>query len=483
MLFNSWQFLLFLPITFFVYFIFPKKARHFFLLLASYVFYAFWNFKLIFLILFTTLIAYFGALLIKKVSKQSVKRLIMILSVVLCLSVLVFFKYFNFIASSINDIINCFKENKTDFVALNIILPVGISFYTFQTLSYVIDVYYDKIEVEENFFYFALYVSFFPQLVAGPIERPQNLLRQLKNQEGINKDNLVIGCRYILTGYVKKILIADMFGVFVNAIFNDIYNANGLLVLIGSLMFSIQILGDFAGYSDIAIGVAKLFNIDLMKNFNQPYRATSIKDFWRRWHISLSSWFKDYLYIPLGGSHCSRFRWAINILIVFTVSGLWHGASLTFILWGIVHGIYQIIGKLTLNLRDKFWSKLKVKESIVKVLRIIFTYLLVCFAWIMFRSNSLSEMAHAYKLLFTSWKMDASYFETIKNVLNISYINIIFIVLGLFIIQFVDKIAQGTITNSFVRRASYVVLSWLVIFAFIYLSSNNVDSSFIYFQF
>ena len=483
MLFNSWQFLVFLPIVFCIYFILPKKFRHIFLLAASYFFYMFWNAKLIFLILLTTVVAYFGAILINKTTKQNIKKILLALSISICLAVLVFFKYFNFMASLFVDIFNGLATNKLDYVALNIILPVGISFYTFQTLSYVIDVYHQKIEVEKNFFYFALYVSFFPQLVAGPIERPENLLPQLKQKDSINKDNLIVGLRYILTGYVKKILIADMVGVFVNNIFNDIYNTNGLLVVIGSMLFSIQILGDFAGYSDIAIGVAKLFNINLMKNFDHPYRANSIKDFWKRWHISLSSWFRDYLYIPLGGSHCSMFRWAINILIVFLVSGLWHGAALTFVLWGLIHAIYQIVGKLTLKYRDAFWNKTKIKPVILNIIRVVFTYLLVCFAWIMFRSNSISEMFCAYKYLFTSWKFDDAYFETVKAFLNINIFNIIVIVSAVVILQFIDKIADGKINNGLVRKTSYVVLSWLVILAFLYLSNNDVASNFIYFQF
>ena len=282
MLFNSWQFLIFLTITFFLYFLIPKKYRHIFLLIASYAFYMFWNYKLIFLILFTTLISYLGALLVhKNKEKKKLTTFFMVSSIAICLLVLIFFKYFNFLASSIISIISAISSNAYDYVALNIILPVGISFYTFQTLSYVIDVYSEKYEPEKNFFYYALYVSFFPQLVAGPIERSNNLIPQFKEKEGINKENLSIGLRYMLKGYVEKILIADMIGLFVNPIFNDINNTNGFLVLIGSILFSVQILGDFAGYSNIAIGVAKLFNINLTKNFDEPYKAKSIKEFWK----------------------------------------------------------------------------------------------------------------------------------------------------------------------------------------------------------
>ena len=483
MLFNSWQFLIFLTITFFLYFLIPKKYRHIFLLIASYAFYMFWNYKLIFLILFTTLISYLGALLINKYKeKKKLKTFLMISSVLLCLLVLLFFKYFNFLANTIIDIINAIFARSNDYIVLNIILPVGISFYTFQTISYVIDVYKEKYEPEKNFFYYALYVGFFPQLVAGPIERSDNLIPQFKVKEGIKKDNISTGLRYMLKGYVEKILIADMVGLFVNPIFNDINNANGLLVFIGSILFSIQILGDFAGYSNIAIGVAKLFNINLTKNFDAPYRATSIKEFWRRWHISLSNWFKDYLYIPLGGSHVSTFRWALNIMVVFIVSGLWHGAGYTFLIWGLLHGIYQVIGKLTLSTRDKLNQKIGIKPNAVNVIRIIITYLLVCFAWISFRSNSVTEMLSAYKLLFTSWNFNHEYFVQVSSILNLNWINVLLIVCPTILYIFLDKLIFK-INNRYISYLIYVILAWGVISAYLYLGYLGSSSTFIYFQF
>lgn len=483
MLFNSWQFLIFLTITFFLYFLIPKKYRHIFLLIASYAFYMFWNYKLIFLILFTTLISYLGALLVhKNKEKKKLKTFIMVSSVIICLLVLIFFKYFNFLASSVVSIINAISISTYDYVALNIILPIGISFYTFQTLSYVIDVYSEKYEPEKNFFYYALYVSFFPQLVAGPIERSNNLIPQFKEKEGINKENISIGLRYMLKGYVEKILIADMVGLFVNPIFNDINNANGFLVLIGSILFSVQILGDFAGYSNIAIGVAKLFNINLTKNFDEPYKAKSIKEFWKRWHISLSNWFKDYLYIPLGGSHVSKFRWAINVLIVFVISGLWHGAGYTFLIWGLLHGIYQIIGKLTLNARNNLCTKLHFKEKAVNIYRTVITFLLVCFAWISFRSNNINDMLNAYKLLFTSWNFNHEYFVQVSSVLNLEWFNVLLMVCPIIIYIFLDKLIFK-IKNRYVSYLIYVILAWGVISAYLYLGYLGSSSSFIYFQF
>lgn len=483
MLFNSWQFLIFLTITFFLCFLIPKKYRHIFLLIASYAFYMFWNYKLIFLILFTTFISYGGALLINKYKeKKKLKTFLMISSVTLCLLVLLFFKYFNFLANTVIDIINALFVDSYDYIVLNIILPVGISFYTFQTLSYVIDVYKEKYEPEKNFFYFALYVSFFPQLVAGPIERSNNLIPQFKEKEGIKKENISMGLKYMLKGYVEKIMIADMVGLFVNPIFNDIKNANGLLVLIGSILFSVQILGDFAGYSNIAIGVAKLFNINLTKNFDAPYKATSIKEFWRRWHISLSNWFKDYLYIPLGGSHVSVFRWAVNILVVFIVSGLWHGAGYTFLIWGLLHGIYQIVGKLTLNTRDKLNNKIGLNSNFVNILRVVITYLLICFAWISFRSNNIGDMLEAYKLLFTSWSFKREYFIQVSSILDLNLVNILLLICPIVIYLFLDKLIFN-IKNRYISYTIYVILAWGVISAYIYLSYLGSSSSFIYFQF
>ena len=483
MLFNSWQFLIFLTITFFLHFLIPKKYRHIFLLIASYAFYMFWNYKLIFLILFTTLISYGGALLINKYKeKKKLKTFLMISSVTLCLLVLLFFKYFNFLANTVIDIINALFVNSYDYIVLNIILPVGISFYTFQTLSYVIDVYKEKYKPEKNFFYYALYVSFFPQLVAGPIERSNNLIPQFKEKEGIKKENISMGLKYMFKGYVEKIMIADMVGLFVNPIFNDINNANGLLVLIGSILFSVQILGDFAGYSNIAIGVAKLFNINLTKNFDAPYKATSIKEFWRRWHISLSNWFKDYLYIPLGGSHVSVFRWTVNILVVFIVSGLWHGAGYTFLIWGLLHGIYQIVGKLTLNTRDKLNNKIGLSSKSVNILRVVITYLLICFSWISFRSNNITDMLEAYKLLFTSWSFKREYFIQVSSILDLNLVNILLLICPIIIYLFLDKLIFN-IKNRYISYTIYVILAWGVISAYIYLSYLGSSSSFIYFQF
>lgn len=480
MLFNSVEFLIFLPVTLILYFVFPKKYRHIVLLIASYIFYIFWNYLLIFLILFTTGIAYGAGILIPKIKNPKGRKALMICSVLLILSALVFFKYTNFILSSINAVSSWFN-NPANIDLLDIILPVGISFYTFQTLSYVIDVYQNKYEPEKNFLFFALYVSFFPQLVAGPIERPENLLPQLKNQEGPNPQNIKEGLKWMLVGFVKKIAIADMLGVFVSRVYNNIAASNGALILIATLLFAVQILCDFGGYSDIAIGVAKLFNIDLMKNFDHPYRATSIKDFWCRWHISLSTWLRDYIYYPMGGSRVSKFKWCINILVVFLVSGIWHGAAWTYVIWGLMHGILRIIDGFLLPVIEK-----KERPTVINVLRMIGTFLLVSFTWIAFRANSISDMAIAYRNLFANWSFSSEYWLNVYTTLDLSLKNILIISFVIVLFEIIHLVLTDGFelkVNKFVRYGIYIVLLWIVIGCFIYSSSSGVESSFIYFQF
>lgn len=328
MLFNSFAYAIFLPLVLIVYWAIPTKFRWLLLLIASYYFYMRWNYKYVVLILFTTIVSYSVALLLEQTKNQVLKRMYVVLSLMLCLGVLFVFKYFNFAMGTLSRFI-VFEPRYLD-----LLLPVGISFYTFQTLSYVIDVYRGDIAAERNFGIYAAYVSFFPQLVAGPIERPSNLLPQIKEDHVFNIENADYGVRLILWGLFKKMLIADNLAVFVDLVFEDIYSYSGGAILIATLFFTIQIYCDFSGYSDIARGSAKLFGIELMENFKSPYFSTSVKDFWGRWHISLSSWFKDYLYIPLGGNRVKKIRNCVNVLITFLVSGLWHGANWNFVVWG-----------------------------------------------------------------------------------------------------------------------------------------------------
>ena len=310
MTFNSFGFLIFFPIVLALQFLLPLKIRWIALLIASYYFYISWNPELIYLIVFTTLVSYVSGLVIHKSKSRATRRFWLVLTLVVCLGILFFYKYFNFLSTSVTEILRFFSLPVNDFT-LDLILPVGISFYTFQTLSYVIDVYRGSIEPERHFGYYALYVSFFPQLVAGPIERPENLIPPLKVKHVPNPDNFREGLKIMICGFFKKLAVADILAPYVNSVFNNPDESNALSVIIASCLFAVQIYCDFSGYTDIAIGCARVMGIRLMQNFNMPYMARTIKEFWSRWHISLSSWFRDYVYIPLGGNRCSSARQSV----------------------------------------------------------------------------------------------------------------------------------------------------------------------------
>lgn len=456
-------------------FVVPRKYRWIPLLIASYYFYMTWSAKLFFLILFTTGVSYASGILIEK--KPNHKKLWMIISVVASLSVLFFFKYYNFLAGSIG---NFFGADFT----LNLILPVGISFYTFQTLSYSIDVFRGDIKAEHHFGYYALFVSFFPQLVAGPIERPDNLLPQLHAEHKFNTDDLYIGAKRMLAGFFKKIVVADTVAPYVNAVYNNAGESQGLAIIIATLLFSVQIYCDFSGYTDIAIGCARIMGYRLMQNFDRPYSAENIRDFWSRWHISLSSWFKDYLYIPLGGNRKGYARQLVNLFIVFLVSGLWHGAEWTFILWGLLHGIYRVVGDLTYKKRNQLYAKagLDVKSRGVKVFRTAITYVLVCFAWIFFRANNTPELILILKKLFTSFGA-----TSFANELGLTLSGTLIVILAIIIMILSDR--KLTLAKYDSPRGAELLggtsayLIWAILFAWLILLVSGGSSAFIYFQF
>ncbi|MEY8375132.1 MBOAT family O-acyltransferase [Lachnospiraceae bacterium 56-18] len=333
MLFNSIQFVIFLPFVILIFYILPAKYRYLGLLIASYYFYMCWNVKYTFLLFMSTFITYMSGILIEKTNKIKMKKVWVTVSFLLNLSILIFFKYFNFILESINVVLDLL-EIQFKFLEYNIILPVGISFYIFQALSYTMDVYRGEIKAEKNMGKYALFVSFFPQLVAGPIERSKNLLNQINNINKFNYKKIKNGFLLSLWGFFQKIVIADRLAILVNEVYGNYEKYEGFQIFIATVFFAIQIYCDFAGYSNIAIGVAQMMGFQLMQNFKQPYFSKSVAEFWRRWHISLSSWFKDYLYIPLGGNKKGKIRKYMNIMIVFLISGFWHGANWTYILWG-----------------------------------------------------------------------------------------------------------------------------------------------------
>ncbi|MBN2613713.1 MAG: MBOAT family protein [Bacteroidales bacterium] len=401
MLFNSLQFIFFFPIVVALYFALNHKYRWIMLLLASYYFYMCWNYKYVVLILFTTAVNYFAGMGIGRTNSHFRKKLYLVTGVGSSLAVLFFFKYFNFFGESINTIFaqfNIFYQVP----AYHVLLPVGISFFTFQTLSYTIDIYFGKEKVESHFGIFALFVSFFPQLVAGPIERSTNLLPQFKKENTLQYSNIRDGLVYMLWGFFKKVVIADRLSEYVNIVYNNPADFGGWHNVIATLFFSFQIYCDFSGYSDIAIGTAKMMGFNLMTNFRRPYFALNIREFWQRWHISLSTWFKDYFYIPLGGNRVAKWRRYFNLFATFLVSGLWHGANWTFVIWGALHGFYLVFAIWTKKISDYFnritgFSKV---PALHKFWQMALTFILVYFAWIFFRANSFSDAILIIKNIF-----------------------------------------------------------------------------------
>jgi len=392
MLFNSLEFIIFFPIVVAAYFAIPHKYRWGLLLLASYYFYMCWNYKYIILILISTFIDYFAAILMSRASSKSKKRMLLAVSLTANLGLLFFFKYFNFFSDNANFLLDKFNIF-ANVPYYGFLLPVGISFYTFQTLSYTIDVYWGKREPEKHLGIFALYVAFFPQLVAGPIERSTRLIPQFYQVFTFNYERIRNGIILMVWGFFKKVVIADRLAEYVNAVYNSPHDYGGLQNLIATFFFGAQIYCDFSGYSDIAIGSAMILGYDLMTNFRRPYLSRSIREFWSRWHISLSTWFRDYLYIPLGGNRVVKWRWYYNLFITFLISGLWHGANWTFVIWGALHGLYLVLAILTEKKRN-VWA---IRSGLMRIphlnglMNLIWTFILVYFAWIFFRANSLSD--------------------------------------------------------------------------------------------
>ncbi len=396
MLFNSLEFLIFFPIVVLIYYLMPKKVKNICLLVASYYFYMCWNAKYVLLLFLSTVVTFLSGLLIEQARNSSrCKAYINIIatsSFVINLGLLCYFKYAYFFVDILRGFLYIFKVQMNEPV-FDILLPVGISFYTFQALGYTIDVCRGNIKAEKNFIKYALFVSFFPQLVAGPIERSKNLLEQLTVPSKLNFDNLREGILLMIWGYFLKIVLADRISVFVDTVYGDYNTYSGYFLIVATFLFAFQIYCDFYGYSNIAMGAARILGIKLMDNFNAPYFSETVSSFWRNWHISLTSWFKDYLYIPMGGNKKGRIRKYLNIMTVFLVSGLWHGASFSFVIWGGLNGIYQIAGELLLPIKCKLEKILKINNQSIgyKIISIITTFLLVDFSWIFFRAGSIQE--------------------------------------------------------------------------------------------
>ena len=404
MLFNSYQFMVFFPVVLLIYYVIPRKLRMYWLLVASYYFYMGWNAKYAVLIAISTVVTFASGILMERLGR---KRWIVAASLVINLGILFFFKYFNFVWTSLAAVLDAAGIRMTE-KTIDVLLPVGISFYTFQALGYTIDVYRGTVPAEKNLFRYALFVSFFPQLVAGPIERSSSLLRQVDHVEDLklwNVDRITDGAILMLWGFFQKLVIADRAAILVDLVYDGYKGFGSFELILATVLFAVQIYCDFSSYSTIAVGAAKIMGFELMENFDTPYFAGSIREFWRRWHVSLSGWFRDYLYIPLGGSRCSRAKKYRNIMITFLVSGLWHGAGWTYVIWGGLHGAYQVAGDMLAGVRGSLWKRLGTREDSFsfRLGKVLVTFVLVDFAWIFFRADSLAQAAGVIGRIFTGW--------------------------------------------------------------------------------
>ena len=494
MLFNSLDFLIFFPIVVLIDFIIPRKIRYIWLLVASYYFYMCWNTKYALLIGISTLITYISGLIIGKCQKGWSKKLVVALSFVSNLGILVFYKYFDFILENINAVLGkCNMQLVSN--PFDIILPVGISFYTFQALSYTVDVYRKEVEPEKNPLKYALFVSFFPQLVAGPIERSKNLLNQVKNIENIkvwNYDRVANGFILMVFGMFQKMVIADRVSVFVDSVYNNLHAVGTMETVFAAVGFSIQIYCDFAAYSTIAIGAAKVMGFELMENFDTPYFAASIKEFWRRWHISLSSWFKDYLYIPLGGNRKGKIRKYFNLMVTFLVSGLWHGASWNYVVWGGLHGIYQVFGEILAPVRKKLVKVFKVNDGVFsyKLGQILFTFSLTSLTWVFFRAETIREALYFFKRMFTVWNPWVFFNEGLYEYgLDRVEVNILFAALIVLLLAELLKYFKKQRISEFLMEQNlwfrWIVVIGMIVACVVYGEYGiSFDSNqFIYFQF
>ena len=493
MLFNSIDFLVFFPLVVLVYFVIPRKARYLWLLVASYYFYMCWNPQYALLMATSTVITYASGYLIDRINhsdstkKEKYRKLCVAGSLISNLSILAIFKYANFAIENLSNALGALGFSTIEY-RLDLLLPVGISFYTFQALSYTLDVYYGNIKAEKNLLRYALYVSFFPQLVAGPIERSENLLPQIQNVEKINVWNFKRvrdGLLLMMWGLFQKLVIADRVAILVNQVYDN-YTQYGMVELIvATVLFAFQIYCDFGGYSIIARGAAQVMGFTLMLNFKQPYLAFNIKEFWRRWHISLTSWFTDYLYIPLGGNRKGEFRKYVNIFLVFTVSGLWHGASWNFIAWGVIHAIYQIIG----NLRQSLVMKLTGKKEEAKCLTLrigktIVNFILVDFAWLFFCAGDFAVAIGILK------QMTVSFYNVSLLNLGLDPMNWWILILAILILLVVDILHEKEISVIALVDQKNIVFRWILCLGLIWTTimfgiyGIAYDTSqFIYFQF
>lgn len=477
MLFNSLEFLVFFPLVTLLYFVLPARFRWFHLLAASCVFYMFFVPVYILILAFTIVIDYFAGIFIEQAEGKK-KKNYLIISLFANIGVLAVFKYYNFFIDNINTVL----PTSYSLLPLSILLPIGLSFHTFQAMSYTIEVYRGNQKAERHFGIYALYVMFYPQLVAGPIERPQNLLGQFRQEHRFNATTFIDGMRLIIWGLFKKLVIADRVAIYVNGVFNQPDQHSSPTLLMAAVLFSFQIYCDFSGYSDIAIGTARTMGFKLMTNFKRPYFATNIREFWARWHISLSTWFRDYVYIPLGGNRVARSRMYFNLFMVFLLSGLWHGANWTFVIWGAIHAClivgYQLV--IDYKLIPQFSNRRANPSPILKFSNWFFTFLLVSLAWVFFRANSVAEAVQILAGIADwhgtlAWRVESgvSVFSSLSLLISLIAIGFMLIVEWFYTPEMTELKHRPVIDLSFATICLVVMLTW----------GTFNKSMFIYFQF
>lgn len=477
MFFNSLQFAYFLPVVFLAYWFIPNKSKqsqNLVLTAASYFFYSCWDWHFLFLLLFSTLLVYFAGIQIENSTSKTSRKFWLWLTIILSLALLGAFKYYDFFAVSLAELGNALGLH-LDPILLKLILPVGISFFTFHGLSYIIDIYYNRIKAEKNLIDYSLFVSYFPLLVAGPIERATHLLPQLKVKREFDFEKAKEGIYQIIWGLVKKVVIADTCAMYANAVFDNYNSMNSLSLILGAVYFAFQIYGDFSGYSDIALGTSKLFGIDLLKNFDFPYFSRDIAEFWRKWHISLTTWFRDYIYIPLGGSRGTKLFQIRNVFIIFLISGFWHGASWTYVAWGFINAMY-FIPLLMLNRNRNNLDAFKISfdlNSLRIICNIIITFAITCLAWIFFRAKTIHDAISYIKRMLTDLHFAPQFF----NFERYNY-ELIVMVLLFVIVEWNNRYKIEPLSG----RYSWLKVS-LAIIAIIALGIFTDYKNFIYFQF
>lgn len=484
MLFNSIDFAIFLPIVFFFYWFLVNKnlkLQNFLIVVASYFFYGLWDWRFLSLILSSTIVDYLVGIGIHNSSESRKKqKLLLWISILFNISLLGFFKYCNFFIDSFVDLLELFGFAFESTYTLKIILPVGISFYTFQTMSYSLDIYFKRVKPTKDFVAFATFVAFFPQLVAGPIERASNLLNQITTKRVFRYEQVVQGLKLILWGLFKKIAIADSLAPMVDDIFANYNSYPSSTLIFGTILFSFQIYGDFSGYSDIAIGTSKLFGIELMSNFKFPYFSRNIAEFWRRWHISLSTWFRDYVYIPLGGSRTTKTNSIRNIFLIFLISGFWHGANWTFIVWGAIHAVLFVPFFLSGRNRDYVNTDFGdggFSKTLIESAKVVLTFFIVSFTWIFFRSDSITVAFEFVKQIITNFNYVPYYHPLGYRMIDY------FVLIALFVLYEYrirrDERAPFKFNSKLIRFLVYTVVVFLILLFY----DDHIDRSFIYFQF